>query len=255
MHDFERLKLKHFNDLESTMHSTHHQVSLEYTLPTPHLDKPLTLPREIQLSRNLKISGEPQSKKPTYSNTPITPQAHRLRNYDEPLADVLTKSRQIIKSHNLQLTPLSTSTVPQRRKSIRIGNDELLINDTPIPNKTVVFGPRVRHQAASTPQNSSKEAQLRKHQLFLNLLKSKRLLRFDNGVADELINYYDLACHVLGILKMAVDLTMLDGLFLLNESSFFHGRVQGEDSVLATLRKGTSKVEITMADITAAVEG
>lgn len=237
------------------MHSFHHQVSPEYSLPTPHLDKPLTLPREVQLIRNLKISGEPQSKKPTYTNTPIKPLAHKLIDYDEPLADILFESRRLIENHNLQLIPMASSTVPKRRRSIRIENDELLINDTPIPNKTVVFGPRVRHHASSTPQALSKEAQLKKHQLFLNLLKSKRLLRFDNGINDELINYDDLACHVLGILKMAVDLTMLDGLFLLNESSFFHGRVQGEDSVLASLRKGPSRVEITTADITAAVEG
>ncbi|CAN3367853.1 hypothetical protein DICA4_F09780 [Diutina catenulata] len=248
-------------------YAVHPDVCMGYTFPTPHHDMPSTLPREVQLSRNLRLVGEPSAKKPTYSSQPIKPNAHRVVDSDAPLLELLTTSRAIIDNYTLTTAvPSDTPIAPKeaQRKLVRPlvdDSDEFYsINNTPIPNKTVYFSPGPNKPSQQlTPVRGAKEAVLKKQVSFSNLLKSKRSMKFnpkEPSLVDESINYDDLACHASGILKMAVDSTMLEASFSMNDSSMFPPGAEDDRSLLEGIKSRRQKhIEITTADITAAVQG
>lgn len=170
----------------SVAFSVHPSVQLGYTFPSiDESDKDFAshLPRDVILSKNLKLEGQPKNKEPQYSRSPITKYystTSTTSNHenDDPLYELLVESRQTINAYKLELpfsrgseqpaeVSKSRNTIPaaatrgvkrprQASKENRYETNNpptqpSSIYKTPIPNKTIFFS-----SSASSKKNSTK---------------------------------------------------------------------------------------------------
>ena len=190
---------------------------LQYHFPSAsEVRVPLNLPREVLLSKNLKIEAEQKPKAPLYTNTPISKSFNtNEQEYENPLNDILQESRKLINAYVLaypetkesEQQPAPNPKKNRSRKSsskkkirgtkrTRLQNESSLEEviqekqnlpeqdssacNTPIPNKTIYFSPSGSSKKKHQNLLQSTPVSVLK-EATLNLQKSNKVLKIDKA--------------------------------------------------------------------------
>ncbi|KAK6455161.1 uncharacterized protein RJT20DRAFT_55187 [Scheffersomyces xylosifermentans] len=204
-------------------YNVHPSISLAYGFPSAN-DKslPSMLPRDILLSKNLKIEDDPQPKAPVYVKTPIS-KTFSNSPFEEPLNELLEESRKLINQYKLEFPTLKEEeakksrrgtiekTTPRNlkittKKNVRgtkrtrmqenssfdadeeeenIDANRSSIYNTPIPNKTIFFSPS--GSSKKKPQNllQSTPVSVLKEAQLNSQRSAKKLLKTDRATVVQ----------------------------------------------------------------------